>query len=78
MTSKVIDPVLRYLAVEIARHRFVQDKPQVGAEALVGEVYEDISLCMSDIERAHVVIMRRSPLRRQRIVWVSEFLAERS
>jgi hypothetical protein len=53
--------------VGIARHDFIQELPEFGTKALVGEMYEDISLCMSDIEGAHEVIILRLPLRRQEI-----------
>ena len=72
MASEMINPFLRDLSVGITRHRFVQDLPQFGGEALVGQMYEDISLCVSDIEGAHSVIMRRFIRWRQRIVFVSE------
>jgi hypothetical protein len=67
MTPKMVDPTLGYLSVGISGHRLVQELPQLRAEALVGEVYEDVSLRMSDIKGAHGRIMRRFTWLRQRI-----------
>jgi hypothetical protein len=68
MTSKMIDPYLGYLPMRVLRHRFVQELAQFIAEALVGEVHEDIALRVSNIEGAHGGIMRRSVGWRQEIV----------
>jgi hypothetical protein len=65
MTSKMIDPYLGYLPMWILRHRFVQELSKLIAEALVGEVYEDIALRVSNIEGAHSAIMRLSMSWRQ-------------
>ena len=67
MTTQMLDSTLGYLSVGISGHRLVQELPQLRAESFVGEVYEDVSLRMSDIKGAHGRIMRRFTWLRQRI-----------
>jgi hypothetical protein len=69
MVPEVVDPALRDLAVRITWHRCVQDLPKLRTESLVGEVNEYVSLRVSNIEGAHVRIMRLCTGVRQEIIW---------
>jgi hypothetical protein len=57
-------------------HRCVQDLPELRTESLVGEVNEYVSLRVSNIEGAHIRIMRLSTGVRQEIIVEREFPVE--